>query len=179
MTKGKSPRIIILETLGPLVQQLRLRLLRLKGYSNIAADVTIERGVNLDRVYPASIHIGAGSLIASSATLLCHEHVYREPGEPHLPLHKPVRIGKRCFIGVSAVILPGVAVGDDCIVGAGSVVTRNVPAGSLVVGVPARVVRSGLKMSDRAILLPEGSPTPTATDVNAPSACERAIQEIS
>lgn len=157
MNSRKSLRIFVLETLGPLVQQLRFRVLRLKGYRNISHDVTIERNVNLDRVYPASIYIGAGSLIASSATLLCHEHVYREPDAPELPLHKPVRIGRRCFIGVSAVILPGVTVGDDCIIGAGSVVTKDVPAGSLAVGVPARVVRSNLKMSDKAILLSKGT----------------------
>lgn len=153
MAKLKGLRIRILELVGPKVQQLRFLLLRLRGYSNISSGVTIERNVNLDRVYPASIHIGAGSLIASSATLLCHEHVYREPDSPGLPLHKPVRIGRRCFVGVSAVILPGVTVGDDCIIGAGSVVTKDVPAGSLAVGVPARVVRSNLKMSEKAILL--------------------------
>lgn len=163
MNLRKSLRIMVLETLGPLVQHLRFRLLRFKGYKNISQDVTIERNVNLDRVYPASIYIGAGSLVASSATLLCHEHVYREPDAPHLPLHKPVRIGMRCFVGVSAVILPGVTVGDDCIIGAGSVVTKDVPAGSLAVGVPARVVRSNLKMTDKAILLLEGAPSSTST----------------
>lgn len=154
MSSGKGLRIIVLETLGPWVQRIRYQLLRLKGYRNISPLATIERNVNLDRVYPASIYIGDGSLVASSATLLCHEHVYREPSNPELPLHKPVRIGARCFIGVSAVVLPGVTIGDDCIVGAGSVVTKDLPPGSLAVGVPARVIRSNLKMSARATLLP-------------------------
>lgn len=39
-------------------------------------------------------------------------------------------------------ILPGVTIGDDAVVGAASVVTTDVPAGTLVVGSPARVVRS-------------------------------------
>lgn len=166
---AKGLRIALLEVLGPMVQAARYRLLRFKGYRNIARDVTIERNVNLDRVFPASIYIGAGSLVASSATILCHEHVYRDPDDPDLPLHRPTYIGQRCFIGVSAVILPGVTVGDDCIIGAGSVVAKDVPAGSMALGVPARVVRSNLRMSDRAILLAEGAPSSisTASDVSA------------
>ncbi|MGF7177843.1 sugar O-acetyltransferase [Azospirillum doebereinerae] len=52
----------------------------------------------------------------------------------------PVRIGNNVWIGGGAIILPGVTIGDDAIVGAGSVVTRDVPAGSIVVGNPARPV---------------------------------------
>lgn len=152
MNHGKSFRIIVLETLGPWVQRARFQALRLKGYRNISPKATIERNVNLDRVYPGSIYIGAGSLVASSATLLCHEHVYREPGNPELPLHKPVRIGSRCFIGVSAVVLPGVTIGDDCIIGAGSIVTKDIPSGSVAVGNPARIIRSGLRLNERAII---------------------------
>jgi maltose O-acetyltransferase len=56
-------------------------------------------------------------------------------------LGKPVRIGDRVWIGGRAVILPGVTIGDDVVIGAGSVVTRDVPAGMLVAGNPARVIR--------------------------------------
>jgi acetyltransferase-like isoleucine patch superfamily enzyme len=152
MKSSKNLRIIILELLAPWVQRIRFKLLRLKGYSNISANAIIESKVNLDRVYPESIYIGASSLVASSVTLLCHEHVYREPGNSKLPLHKPVRIGRRCFIGVSAIVLPGVTIGDDCIIGAGSIVTKDIPSGSIAVGNPARIIRSGIRLSDRAIL---------------------------
>lgn len=151
MHSGKGFRIIVLEVIGPWVQHLRFLALRLKGYRNISPRATIERNVNLDRVYPESIYVGDGSLVASSATLLCHEHVYREPDNPELPLHKPVRIGKRSFIGVSAVVLPGVTIGDDCIIGAGSIVTKDIPSGSIAAGNPARIVRSGLRLNERAI----------------------------
>ena len=53
---------------------------------------------------------------------------------------KPVRIGKRVWIGANATILPGVAIGDNAIVGAGAVVTKNVPANTIVGGVPARQI---------------------------------------
>ena len=50
------------------------------------------------------------------------------------------RIGNRVFIGVNAVVLPGVTIGDNCIVGAGAVVTKDVPSNSVVAGNPARVI---------------------------------------
>tara|TARA_B110000259_G_scaffold8037_1_gene8779 strand:+ start:13382 stop:13873 length:492 start_codon:yes stop_codon:yes gene_type:complete len=149
----KSLRIRILEILGPKIQNLRLFILKFNGYKNISKKVIIERGVNLDRVYPEDIYIGDGCLIASKATILCHEHVYRDEQNPELPLRKKVVIGKRCFIGVGAFILPGVNIGNDCIIGAGTVVTKNIPAGSLAVGVPAKVIKSGLKLNERAILV--------------------------
>ena len=51
---------------------------------------------------------------------------------------KPVHVGKFCIVGANSVVLPGVTIGDNAVVGAGSVVTRDVPAGAVVVGNPAR-----------------------------------------
>ncbi len=45
------------------------------------------------------------------------------------------------WLGGGAVVLPGVTIGDDSVIGAGAVVTRDVPAGVVAVGNPARVVR--------------------------------------
>lgn len=53
----------------------------------------------------------------------------------------PIYIGKHCWIGANAVILPGVSLGDRCVVGAGAVVTKSFPAGSVVGGVPARLLK--------------------------------------
>ncbi len=52
----------------------------------------------------------------------------------------PVNIGKRCWIGANAVILPGVQLDDDVIVGAGAVVTKSFPSGSVIAGVPAKII---------------------------------------
>ncbi len=51
-------------------------------------------------------------------------------------------IGNNVFIGVNAVVLPGVHIGDYSIIGAGAVVTKDIPNGSVAVGNPARVIQS-------------------------------------
>lgn len=51
--------------------------------------------------------------------------------------NNPIVIGKRCWIGANATILPGVNLGDNVIVGAGAVVTKSFPSNSVLVGVPA------------------------------------------
>ena len=53
----------------------------------------------------------------------------------------PVTIGDDVWIGANAVILPGVHIGNHCVVAAGAVVTKDVPAHSLVAGVPAKIIK--------------------------------------
>ena len=52
-----------------------------------------------------------------------------------------VTIGEDCWIGAGAIILPGATIGDGVVVAAGAVVRGNIPTGSIVAGVPARVVK--------------------------------------
>ncbi len=156
MHRHKSFRIRLLEVLGPIVQFFRMLCLKIRGYRNISKRAIIERNVVLDRVFPESINIDDYTLVAGNVVLLSHEHVYRDINNSELPLRKPIFIGKRCFIGVAAIILPGVTIGDDCIIGAGAVVSKDVPTGSVVVGNPARVVRSGVRLSERAVFVPNG-----------------------
>lgn len=87
----------------------------------------------------APVRIGARTLLGPNVQIYCAEHhkdaALRNAG---LEVAKPVTIGDDVWIGGAAVILAGVSIGDGAIVGAGSVVTRDVPAGTTVVGSPAR-----------------------------------------
>lgn len=53
----------------------------------------------------------------------------------------PIRIGNSCWLGGGVIVLPGVTIGDGSVIGAGSVVTEDIPANSLGVGNPCRVIR--------------------------------------
>ena len=54
---------------------------------------------------------------------------------------RPITIGDNCWIAGNVTICGGVTIGEGCVIGAGSVVTRDIPANSLAVGVPCRVIR--------------------------------------
>lgn len=91
-----------------------------------------------------SISIGDETLIAEHVTIRGSQHCYDQGTVPKAEQGydvRPVVIGRNVWIGAKAVILPGVTIGDHAVVGAGAVVTRSVPAGVVVVGNPARVIK--------------------------------------
>jgi serine acetyltransferase len=83
--------------------------------------------------------------ISPGAVIVDHFHDYRYPDIPifHAPLSEPapIRIGKGSFLGVHCMIGPGVQIGEHSVVSANSVVVNDVPAFSMAIGNPARVVR--------------------------------------
>ena len=86
------------------------------------------------------IEIGDGSLIGHNTTIATLNHDFNP--DKRANLHpSPVKIGKNVWIGSDCTILPGVEIGDGAVIGAGSVVTKNVPANSIAVGSPARVIK--------------------------------------
>jgi len=72
-----------------------------------------------------------------------------------------VHIGRGVFIGARAIVLKGVTIGDRAIVGAGAVVTRDVPAGAIVAGNPARIIHEGKPAPNPAASLRANDPPPT------------------
>jgi acetyltransferase-like isoleucine patch superfamily enzyme len=92
------------------------------------------------------LKIGCGTDISSGAHIITHSTVWRCVTERRYPVNDraPVDIGDYCFIGENATILRGVKIGHHSVVGAGAVVAEftEIPPYSMVVGVPAKVIRS-------------------------------------
>ena len=86
------------------------------------------------------IEIGEGSLIGHNTTIATLNHDFNPAKRANLH-PSPVKIGKNVWVGSDCTILPGVEIGDGAIIGAGSIVTKSVPANSVVVGSPARVIK--------------------------------------
>jgi len=86
------------------------------------------------------VSIGDKTQIGPAAQILAADHP-RDPAvrAAGLEFGRPVRIGCNVWIGGGTIILPGVSIGDDALIGAGSVVTRDIPAGAVAFGNPARV----------------------------------------
>lgn len=113
------------------------------GYITIGAESSIHPGCQL-KAYIEPILIGEGVMIAANVALYSYDHGMA----PDLPIRRqpitakaPITIGSGAWIGTGAIILSGVTIGDGAVVGAGSVVTRDIPAGAIAVGNPARVIR--------------------------------------
>ena len=87
------------------------------------------------------IEIGDGSLIGHNTTIATLNHDFNPLKRQNLT-PRPVKIGKNVWIGSDCTILPGVTIGDGAIIGAGSVVTKSIPANTIAVGNPARVIKN-------------------------------------
>ena len=94
-------------------------------------------GAKLDLKGGKRIHIGEESYVAPGAVIFTHDYARG--------LLADTTIGKRCFIGTNAIIMPGVTIGDEVVVGSGAVVTKDVPSHCIVAGNPARVIRKGIR----------------------------------
>ncbi len=89
------------------------------------------------------IYVGDHTMFGPNVVVATASHPVRaELREKGLQYNLPVRIGRNCWIGAGALIMPGVTIGDNTVVGAGSVVTKDLPAGVVAVGNPCRVLRS-------------------------------------
>lgn len=87
---------------------------------------------NLTLVDDTHIYVGDYTMFGPNVTVATAGHpILPELREQGYQYNMPVRIGKNCWIGAGAMILPGVTVGDNTIIGAGSVVTRDIPTVSL------------------------------------------------
>lgn len=88
------------------------------------------------------IFVGDCTMFGPNVTVATAEHpILPELREQAYQYNASVHIGKNCWIGAGAVILPGVTIGDNTVIGAGSVVTKDIPSNVVAVGNPCRVLR--------------------------------------
>lgn len=103
---------------------------------DIHPDTLISLQVKLDKTYPKGIHVGEGTAISFDAVVLSHDYIRG--------VHVDTYIGKYCQIGARSIVMPGITIGDHSVIGAGTIVTKDVPAHSLVVGNPGRIIRTDI-----------------------------------
>ncbi len=87
------------------------------------------------------VTIGDGCQIGHAVVFATLNHGL-EPEKRKYTKPAPIKLGRNVWIGSNSTILPGVTIGDNAIVGAGAVVTKDVPANTVVGGVPARKIKS-------------------------------------
>ncbi|MGB3492129.1 MAG: acyltransferase [Elainellaceae cyanobacterium] len=100
---------------------------------------------------PGSIDIGDDCSIAAHCGIFANNHKFQDPNRsPNSQglTRKGVIIERECWIGHAVSILDGVTIGEGSVVGAGSVVIEDIPPKSVVVGVPARVIKSRDSISE-------------------------------
>lgn len=104
----------------------------------IGKDVFINSGCHFQD--QGGIVIGDGAFIGHNVVLATINHDL-DPKNNRKNHYAPITIGKNVWIGANATVLPGVSIGDWAVIGAGAVVTKDVPAKSVVGGVPARIIK--------------------------------------
>lgn len=115
---------------------VRCKMLKLGGV-NIKGRCFVGSGVQFDGIYPNLIEIGEGCVITTGTVILSHFYNTKDRGF----YAGKVVIGKRVFIGMNTLIVNAVNIGDGAVIGAGSIVNRDIPAGEIWAGNPARFVR--------------------------------------
>lgn len=112
------------------------------GGKHVHFGKNIYANFNLTMVDDEHIYVGDYTMFAPGVIVATAGHpILPELRETVYQYNMPVHIGKNCWIGAGAIILPGVTIGDQVVVGAGSVVTKDLPSNVVAVGNPCRVIR--------------------------------------
>ena len=114
-------------------------------YSDFGRNITVGRNVFINS---GCCFQDQGGIVLGDGVLVGHQVVFAtldhdlDPARRGGMFPAPIRVGKNVWIGAHATILKGVTIGDNAVVAAGAVVTKDVPANTVVGGVPARVIKT-------------------------------------
>ena len=114
-------------------------------YTDYGKNITLGKGVFINEGCcfqdQGGIEIGDDVLIGQQVVIATLNHDLA-PNKRANMIPAPVKIGNNVWIGAHATILAGVTIGDNAVVAAGAVVTKDVPANTVVAGVPAKVIKN-------------------------------------
>ena len=112
------------------------------GGHNVHFGKCVYANFNLTMVDDTHIYVGDYTLFGPNVTVATAGHpIDPELREKTYQYNKAVHIGRNCWIGAGAVIVPGITIGDNVVIGAGSVVTKDIPSNVVAVGNPCKVLR--------------------------------------
>lgn len=132
--------------LAPLLPtKVRPWALRVMG-SHVGKDVFIGSDVWIDAGNASLITIDDHVHVTGRTVLLCHKRELSDyyVGDDYASkayIKAPIHLCKGCSTGTGTIIMPGVTIGEGAVIGAGSIVTKDIPAWSVALGQPAKVVR--------------------------------------
>lgn len=128
-----------------------------EGGVHIGSGTSIHRGCQIDS-YKAPIWVGCEVEIAARCDFQSFDHGIA-PNEPiakqPLTTKGPIIIEDGAWLGYGVIVLSGVRIGKGAVIGAGSVVTKDVPAGGIAAGVPARLIR--MRTDREPVIMPEAA----------------------
>jgi acetyltransferase-like isoleucine patch superfamily enzyme len=114
-------------------------------YTNFGRFITIGKRVYINHACTfldmGGITLEDDVLIGPKVNLITENHPL-DPADRRALICKPIHIKRNAWIGAAATILPGVTIGENSVVAAGAVVSKDVPANTIVGGVPAKFLKS-------------------------------------
>lgn len=112
------------------------------GCRHVKFGKNVYANFNLTLVDDTYIEVGDYTMFGPNVIIATAGHpvlpALREKGYQY---NMPVKIGKNCWLGAGVIVLPGINIGDNSVIGAGSVVTKDIPANTVAVGNPCKVLR--------------------------------------